>query len=127
MRGPARQRPVRSLAPTPALIGLLLVLAFLGHDVVMAAPSAALAAERPPLTLALETLEAHASNPHPDGCDIGQTAAFNAPEAPVGQPLAATMAAHPAPSRPAVLPSYTAATRARSPSEQRAVLQVFRM
>lgn len=126
MRATSRQGPVRSPAPSPALIGLLLALAFLGHDVVMAAPSPALAAERPSPTLTPGLPEPHARSPHPHGCDIGQTASLNAPEAPVGQPLAAAMAAHPVPSRPAALPSSTGATQARSPSAQRAVLQVFR-
>src|SRR5215207_6705293 len=52
-------------------LGLLVVLAFLGHDSLMAAPSPALAAERPSLARTVEAPEAHASAPHAHGCDIG--------------------------------------------------------
>ena len=45
------------------VLGLLVVLAFLGHDVIMAAPRPALAAERPSLALTLDVLEASRVEP----------------------------------------------------------------
>src|SRR5688572_30909274 len=63
-------------------LGLLVVLAFLGHDALMAAPSPALAAERSSLARTLEAPEAHAWNPHSDGCDIGRAAALKTPDRP---------------------------------------------
>jgi hypothetical protein len=108
-------------------LGLLVVLAFLGHDFSMAAQSQARAAERPSLAFALTTLETHASAPHAHGCDIGRPAAFKAPEVLPLQSTTCVIIRHPVLLRPAGLPSYAAGTQARSPTAQRAVLQVFRI
>jgi hypothetical protein len=108
-------------------LGLLVVLAFLGHDALMAAPSPALAAERPSLARTLEAPEAHAWNPLSHGCDIGQAAALKTPDVPLRQSTTAVVIGHPVLIQPAGLPSYAAPTQARSPTAQRAVLQVFRI
>jgi hypothetical protein len=108
-------------------LGLLVVLAFLGHDVIMAAPSPALAAERPSLALTLTTLETQASTPHAHGCDIGRPAVFRTPEVLPRQSTTCVIIRHPVLLRPAGLLSYAAGTQARSPTAQRAVLQVFRI
>ena len=108
-------------------VGLLVVLACLGHDVIMAVPSPALAAESASLALALTTLETHASTPHAHGCDIGRPAVFRAPEVLPRQSTTCVIIRHPVLLRPAGLLSYAAGTQARSPTAQRAVLQVFRI
>ena len=106
-------------------LGLLVVLAFLGHDFSMAAQNLVLAAERP--SLALTTPETHASAPHVHGCDIGRPAAFKAPEVLPLQSTTCVIIRHHVLIQPAGLPSYAAPTQARSPTAQRAVLQVFRI
>jgi len=58
---------------SPHLLGLLVVLAFLGHDVTMAAPRQALATIRPALTPGLDSVEASAAAPHLHGCRVHQT------------------------------------------------------
>jgi hypothetical protein len=108
-------------------LGLLVMLALLGHDAIMAAPSPALAAARPSLALTRETVAPHASHPHPHGCDSGRPAVLRAPDVPLRQSTTAVVIGHPVLIQPAGLPSYAAPTQARSPTAQRAVLQVFRL
>lgn len=109
------------------VLGLLVVLAFLGHDVIMATPHPALAAENPTLALTVNALQPHASTPVSHGCDIGRPAVLKAPDALPRQSTTAVIVVHPIVVRPAGRPSYAAATQARSPTAQRAVLQVFRI
>lgn len=106
-------------------LGLLVVLAFLGHDALMVAPSPALAAERP--SLARTTLETHASAPHAHGCDIGRPAALKAPEVLSLESTTCVIIRHPVLLLPAGLRSHVSVPQARSPTAQRAVLQVFRI
>jgi hypothetical protein len=108
-------------------LGLLVVLAFLGHDALMAAPSPALAAERPSLARTLEAPETHAWNPLAHGCEIGRAAALKTQDVTLRQSTTTVVIGHPVLLRPAGLPSYAAPTQARSPTAQRAVLQVFRI
>jgi hypothetical protein len=108
-------------------MGLLLLIAFFGHDILMAAPRPAHAAERPSLSLTPGALAPHASSPHPQGCEINRPAVLKTPDAPPLQPTTPAMIVHTVLSRPVGLPSHTAATQARSPTAQRAVLQIFRI
>jgi hypothetical protein len=109
------------------LLGLLVVLAFLGHDVMMATQRPTLAADRPSLALRLDAPEAHAATPHPNGCDIGQKMALKAADGPMPPSTTYVIVGHPVLTRPAGLPSHVAVTQARSPTAQRAVLQIFRI
>jgi hypothetical protein len=109
------------------LIGLLLAIAFLGHDVLMIAPNPASAAENSPPTLTVGSFNLNVSHPHPHGCGIGQAAALKTPDAPLRQSITSLIIVHSVLPRPAGLPSFAAATQARSPTTQRAVLQVFRI
>jgi hypothetical protein len=109
------------------LLGLLVVLAFLGHDVIMAIPYPALAADRPSLALGLDTFETSVAAPHSHGCDIGQTMVLKAPDAPPWQSGTDVVVGHQILTRPAGLPWHVAVTQARSPTAQRAVLQIFRL
>jgi hypothetical protein len=108
-------------------LGLLVVLAFLGHDALMATPSPALAAERSSLARTLEAPEARAWNPLSHGCEIGRAAALKTQDVPLRQSTTAVVIGHPVLLRPAGPLSYAAPTQARSPTAQRAVLQVFRI
>ena len=118
-------RPIRRVSR--ALLGLLVVLAFLGHDVMMAVPRPALAADKPSLALRLDTLEASAAAPHPHGCDIGQTMVLKATDAPLPPSTTDVIVGHPILIRLTGLPWHVAITQARSPTAQRAVLQIFRL
>ena len=111
------------------LLGLLMVLAFLSHDVIMAVPHPALAVDRPSLALGLEpdTFEAHATAPHPDSCQIGKMMVLKAPDAPLRHSTASVIVGHPILIRLTGLPWHVAVTQARSPAAQRAVLQIFRI
>ena len=108
-------------------LALLMVLAFLGHDVLMAAQRPALAAERPSLALTLSPLEASVVAPHPHGCAIGQTMVLKAADAPLRQSTSCVFVGHPLLTQLAGLPSHAAIAQARSPTAQRVVLQVFRL
>lgn len=111
------------------LLGLLVVLAFFSHDVMMAGPIAGVPASLPPPPHALtsDTVAHHAAAPHPQGCQIGQAMVLkpSARELPCLGPAA--FVGHPTLTLPAVLPSRSVVTRTRSPTAQRAVLQVFRL
>ena len=120
-----RMRPIRRVSRP--LLGLLVVLALLGHDVMMAAPHPALAADRPSLALGLDTLEASAAAPHPHGCDIGQTMVLKTSDAPLRHATTDVIVDHPVLILPAGLSWHVAVTQARSPTAQRAVLQIFRI
>jgi hypothetical protein len=109
------------------LLGLLVLLAFLGHDVIMAAPAPALAAERASAAVTLDGVAPQASSPHPHGCTIGQPAALGIQIVPLAQSTPAGVIDHSAFTRLTGPPSYAATTQARSPTAQRAVLQVFRI
>lgn len=106
-------------------LGLLLVLAFLSHDALMAAPAQASAAERLSLALSLDVLALDASSPH--GCTIGRTAALGTQNVLFGHSTSSGVTEHFILSRPTGLPLYAGMTQARSPTAQRAVLQVFRI
>lgn len=118
-------RPIRRVCRP--LLGLLVVLAFLGHDLIMAVPHPALAAGRPPLALEPDTLAAHAAAPHPDSCQIGQTMVLNTSDAPLRQSTTDVIVGHLVLTWSAGLPWHVAVTQARSPTAQRAVLQIFRI
>jgi hypothetical protein len=122
--GPRTPRKMRG--PWPFL-GLLMVLAFLGHDVIMAAPAPALAAGRASSAVTLDSAASQASSPHPHGCTIGQPAALGIQTAPLAQSTSSGVIDHPALTRLTGLPTYAATTQARSPTAQRAILQVFRI
>lgn len=109
------------------LIGVLVVLAFLGHDVMMAVPRHALVADGPSLALALDTFEAHAAAPHPDSCQTGQTMVLKTSDVPLRQSTTDAIVGHPILIRLTGLPWHVAVTQARSPTAQRAMLQIFRI
>lgn len=109
------------------LLGLLVVLAFLGHDVMMAAPPPALAASGPARALEPDTFEAHAAAPHPDSCQIGQTMVLKPSDPPLRQSATDAIVGHPILIRLTGLPWHVAVAQARSPTAQRAVLQIFRI
>jgi len=103
------------------------VLAFLRHDVMMAVPGPALAADRQSLALRLDLLEVLAGESHPHGCDIGQTMVLKVSDAPLPRSTNDVIVGHPILIRLTGLPWNVAVTQARSPTAQRAVLQIFRM
>ena len=120
-----RMRPIRRVCRP--LLGLLVVLTFLGHDVMMAAPRPALDADRPSLALRFDPLEVLAAEPHPHGCDIGQTMVLKASDRPLPHSTTDVIVGHPILFRLTGLPWNVAVTQARSPTAQRAVLQIFRI
>ena len=120
-----RMRPIRRVCRP--LLGLLVVLTFLGHDVIMAVPHPALAADRPSLALRLDPLEVLAAESHPHSCDIGQTMVLKASDAPLPHSTTDVIVGHPILTRLTGLPWHVALTQARSPTAQRAVLQIFRI
>jgi len=103
------------------------VLAFLGHDVIMAVPHPAVAADRPSLALRIDPVEVLAAESHPRGCDIGQTMVLKASDAPLPHSTTDDIVGHPFLIRLTGLPWHVAITQARSPTAQRAVLQIFRI
>lgn len=118
-------RPMRRVSRP--LLGLLVVLAFLGHDVIMAVPHPVLDADGPSLALEPDTFEVHAAAPHPDSCQIGQTMVLKVSDAPLQQATTDAIVGLPILIRPTGLPWHVAVTQARSPTAQRAVLQIFRI
>jgi hypothetical protein len=121
------QRAPRSAPPNPVLIGLVLVIAFVGHAVLMDALSPAQAAVSAPLTLSTEADEAHVSHRHQHGCEISLPAVLKDSDAPLRQSTTPVIPGHPVLVRLAGLLPTTATTQARSPAAQRALLQVFRI
>ena len=107
-------------------LALLMVLAFLGHDVLMTVPPPALA-DKPSLALRLDPVETHAEVPHPHSCDIGQQMVLKVPDSPLRQSTTCIIVGQPILTRPAGLPSHVSVTQARSPTAQRAVLQIYRI
>jgi hypothetical protein len=122
--GPRTRLKMRDSWP---FLGLLVVLAFLGHDVIMAAPAPALAAGRASPAVTLDGVAPQASSPHPHGCTIGQPAALGIQTAPLAPSTSSGVIDHPTLTRLTGLPTYAAATQARSPTAQRAILQIFRI
>jgi hypothetical protein len=120
-----RIRPMQRVSRP--LLGLLVVLTFLGHDVMMTVPHPALAADGPSLALEPDTFEAHAAAPHPESCQIGQTMVLKASDPPLRQSTTDAIVGHPILIRPTGLPWHVAVAQARSPTAQRAVLQIFRI
>jgi hypothetical protein len=104
---------------------LLLVLAFLSHDLIMATPAPAVAAQRPSLALTQDAPAIHAPSPH--GCMIVRPAALETQKAPLGHPTLSGVMEHGIASHPYGLPSCAGVTQARSPTAPRALWQVFRI
>ena len=121
---PGRRTQRHSWGSWPCL-GLLLVLAFLSHDLIMALPVPALAVERPSLVLTQDVPAIHASSPH--GCTIVRPAALETQSVPLGHPALSGVIGQVIASHPAEMPSYAGMTQARSPTAPRALLQVFRI
>ena len=108
------------------LLGLLVVLAFLGHDVIMVAPVSAVDAGELATAPIADPSVPHALASHPDSCQIGQTMVLQAPAPRLPHPMIAFVAQRRITRSGPVLPT-SAVTEARSPTAQRAVLQIFRL
>jgi hypothetical protein len=103
------------------------VLAFLVHDALMAAPASVVAAGQPAIEHPVDSSEPHVSAPHPHGCQIGQTMVAKAPDSPLRHPIATAFVGYPAMTPPPGLRWHSTVARMRSPTAQRAELQVFRI
>lgn len=108
-----------------SLLGLLLVLAFLSHDVIMAAPAPALAVEHPSPALSQEVHALHTSSPH--GCAIVRPAALETQSVPLGHSALDGVFWPQILTRPAGLSLRADMPPVRSPTASRALLQVFRI
>jgi len=107
-------------------LALLMVLAFLGHDVMMVAPVSAVDAGESASALIADPSAPHAVDPHPDNCQVGQMMVLEAPPPRLPHPMIAFVAQLQL-TRPGPYPATSAVTQARSPTAQRAVLQIFRI
>jgi hypothetical protein len=107
-------------------LGLIVVFAFLGHDVVMTTPITAMTAQGPALAETGDPPVSHAVAAHPDNCQIGQTMVLQAAAPRLPHPMIMFVAqlwiTPPGPSL-----ATSAVTQVRSPTAQRAVLQIFRI
>jgi hypothetical protein len=113
----------RSLRPW---LGLIVVFAFLGHDVVMTTPISAMTAQGPAHAETRDPPVSHVVAPHSEGCQIGQVMVLEAPPHRLPQQTTAFVAQFRMTRSGPVLP-ISAVTGARSPTAQRAVLQIFRI
>jgi hypothetical protein len=107
-------------------VALLLVLAFVGHDVAMALPTPSVVAVELPVAGSPEISELHAATPHPHGCQVVQEMVLKADGPELPRPLAIAFGGYP------VLPRLRGpllrdAREARPPTAERSVLQVFRI
>jgi hypothetical protein len=107
-------------------LALLMVLAFLGHDVMMVAPVSAVDPGESASALIADPPAPHVVASHPDNCQIGQMMVLEAPPPRLPHPIIAFVV-QPRPTRPGLSLATSAATQARSPTAQRAVLQIFRI
>jgi hypothetical protein len=108
------------------LLGLLVVLAFLGHDVIMIAPVSAVDAGELATAPIADPSVPHALASHPDSCQIGQTMVLQAPAPRLPHPMIAFVAQLRMTRLGSSLATF-ADTQVRSPTAQRAVLQIFRI
>lgn len=121
--GQSRFRRKWSLRPW---LGLIVVFALLGHGVAMTTPVSAMTA--PGLAHA-ETGDrpiSHIVTPHSEGCQIGQVMVLEGPPHRLPQLAAAFVAQFRMTRSGPVMPTSEVAG-ARSPTAQRAVLQIFRI
>jgi hypothetical protein len=108
------------------LVGLLLVLAFLGHDVLMAAPDASAGLNEEVRSLSPETIASSAVAAHPHGCGIGQTMAPRTPDYQPAHSAITIIVGSPTLAVLAFVPSR-GVIRTQSHAPPRAVLQIFRI
>lgn len=113
----------RSLGPW---LGLIVVFAFLGHDLVITTPLSAMTAQGPAHVETGDPPVSHVVAPHSEGCQIGQVMVLKGPPHRLPQLLTAFVAQFRMTRSGPVLPN-SAVSSARSPTAQRAVLQVFRI
>lgn len=114
------------------VVGLLVVLAFLGHDLLMAVPVGAVAPNTPAPAATSHTVARHSPVPHPTACQIGQSVVMMVRQADDSllelERLSATafigalaeIWQHSSVSAAIVAPT-------RSPAVRRAFLQIYRM
>jgi hypothetical protein len=121
-----QQPQTRRAPPNPALVGLLLVLAFLGHDVLMAAPASGAGPSGAVRSGLPETNAPTAVAAHPHDCGVGQTMAPRAPDYQPGHSLITIIVGRPALAALAFVP-IRGVTRTQSHAPPHAVLQVFRI
>jgi hypothetical protein len=126
LRVKQRQPQTRSARPNPVLVGLLLVLAFLGHDVVMAAPASGAGPNELVRSSVPETIAPSAVAAHPHGCGVGQTMAPRTPDHQPGHSAITIIAGRLSLAALAFVPSR-GVLRMQSHAPPRAVLQVFRI
>jgi len=107
-------------------LALLMVLAFLAHDIMMVVPVSAVDAGESASALIADLSASHAVAPHPDNCQVGQMMVLERP-APRLPHLMIALVAQLRMTRPGPSQATTAVTQARSPTAHRAVLQVFRL
>jgi hypothetical protein len=107
-------------------LGLIVVFAFLGHDLVMTMPISAMTAQGPAHAETGYFPVSHIVAPHSESCQIGQVMVLEAPAQRLPQLATAFVAQLRMIRSEPVLPT-SAVTGARSPTAQRAVLQIFRI
>jgi hypothetical protein len=107
-------------------LGLIVVFAFLGHDVVMTTPVSAMTAQGAAHAETGDPPVSHVVAPHSEGCQIGQVMVLEAPVQRLPQLATAFVAQLRMTRSGPVLPT-SAVAGARSPTAQRAVLQIFRI
>ena len=107
-------------------LGLIVVFAFLGHDVVMTTPVSAMTAPELAHAETGDRPVSHVVAPHSEGCQIGQVMVLEAPPHRLPQLATAFVAQLRMTRSDPVLPT-SAVPGARSPTAQRAVLQIFRI
>jgi hypothetical protein len=107
-------------------LGLIVVFAFLGHDVLMTTPVSAMTAQGASHAETGDPPMSHGAPPHSEGCQIGQVMVLEAPAHRLPQLATAFVAQLRMTQSSPVLPT-SAVTGTRSPTAQRAVLQIFRI
>jgi hypothetical protein len=107
-------------------LALLMVLAFLGHDVMMVAGVSPVDAGESASALIADPSAPHAVASHLDNCQVGQMMVLEAPPPRLPHLMIAFVAQlRMTPPGPSLATS--ADTQVRSPTAQRAVLQIFRL
>lgn len=123
-----RDRATREWRTRWLVVGLVVVLAFLGHDLLMAMPVRAMTPHTQASVATSHTVARHARVPHPSACQIGQTMMIQQADSILLQQLSATaFIGALAETREHASGSAVIVAPARSPAVRRAFLQIYRL